>query len=53
LLKLLYWLAVVAISLALVIGLILWLESRDASDIERSAGPGILTSSPSPVAARA
>jgi nitrogen fixation-related uncharacterized protein len=34
LLRLLYWLAVVAISLALVIGLILWFESRDASDIE-------------------
>lgn len=34
LLKILYWLAVVAISLALVVGLILWFESRDASDIE-------------------
>jgi hypothetical protein len=34
LLKILYWLAVVAISLALVIGLILWFESQDASDIE-------------------
>jgi cytochrome b subunit of formate dehydrogenase len=34
LLKLLYWLAVVAISLALVIGLILFLESRDQSSIE-------------------
>jgi cytochrome b subunit of formate dehydrogenase len=33
-LKILYWLAVVAISLALVIGLILWFESQDASDIE-------------------
>jgi hypothetical protein len=32
--KLLYWLAVVAISLALVVGLILWFESQDASDIE-------------------
>jgi cytochrome b subunit of formate dehydrogenase len=53
LLKLLYWLAVVAISLALVIGLILWLESRDASDIERSAGPDTVTSLPLPAAARA
>jgi hypothetical protein len=37
LLKLLYWLAVVAISLALVVGLILWFESRDQSSVERSA----------------
>jgi cytochrome b subunit of formate dehydrogenase len=37
LLKLLYWLAVVAISLALVIGLILFLESRDQSSIESGA----------------
>jgi cytochrome b subunit of formate dehydrogenase len=36
LLKVLYWLAVLAISLALVIGLILWFESRDASEIEGS-----------------
>jgi hypothetical protein len=34
LLKLLYWLAVLAISLALVIGLILFFESRDQSSIE-------------------
>jgi hypothetical protein len=34
LLKLLYWLAVLAVSLALVIGLILFLESRDQSSIE-------------------
>jgi cytochrome b subunit of formate dehydrogenase len=39
LLKVLYWLAVLAISLALVIGLILWFESQDASEIE---GSGIL-----------
>lgn len=37
LLKVLYWLAVVAISLALVIGLILFLESRDQSSIESGA----------------
>jgi hypothetical protein len=34
LLKILYWLAVLAISLALVVGLILFLESRDQSSIE-------------------
>jgi hypothetical protein len=37
-LKILYWLAVLAISLALVIGLILFLESRDQSSVERSDG---------------
>jgi hypothetical protein len=37
LLKVLYWLAVLAISLALVVGLILFLESRDRSSLERSA----------------
>jgi hypothetical protein len=37
LLKLLYWLAVLAISLALVIGLILFFESRDQSSIESGA----------------
>jgi hypothetical protein len=41
LLKVLYWLAVLAISLALVIGLILWFESQDASEIEGSGIPGI------------
>jgi cytochrome b subunit of formate dehydrogenase len=39
LLKVLYWLAVLAISLALVIGLILWFESRDQSEIEGARGP--------------
>jgi cytochrome b subunit of formate dehydrogenase len=34
LLKILYWLAVVAVSLALVVGLILFLESRDQSKVE-------------------
>ncbi|MGH2763197.1 MAG: hypothetical protein ACRDL4_05700 [Thermoleophilaceae bacterium] len=38
LLKLLYWLAVLAISLAFVVGLILFFESRDQSSVERSAG---------------
>jgi cytochrome b subunit of formate dehydrogenase len=41
LLKVLYWLAVLAISLALVIGLILWFESRDESEIEGSGLPDI------------
>jgi len=43
LLKVLYWLAVVAISIVLVIGLILWFESRDASEVEDSARPGGLS----------
>jgi hypothetical protein len=42
-LKILYWLAVVAISIALVIGLILWFESRDASEIQDSGHPSALT----------
>jgi hypothetical protein len=41
--KLLYWLAVLAVSLALVIGLILFLESRDQSSIEGAAKRGITT----------
>jgi hypothetical protein len=40
-LKILYWLAVVAVSLALVIGLILFLESRDQSKIEGAALYGL------------
>ena len=39
LLEILYWLAVLAVSLALVIGLILFLESRDQSSIEEGARP--------------
>jgi cytochrome b subunit of formate dehydrogenase len=35
--KVLYWLAVVAISVALVVGLILFLESRDQSSIEEDS----------------
>jgi cytochrome b subunit of formate dehydrogenase len=43
-LKVLYWAAVVAISLALVVGLILFLESRDQSQVESdSALPARLT----------
>ena len=36
-LKVLYWLAVVAISVALVVGLILFLESRDQSSVKDDA----------------
>lgn len=43
LLRLLYWLAVVAISVALVVALVLWFESQDASDIENSRGPAPVT----------
>jgi hypothetical protein len=43
LLRLLYWLAVVAISVALVVALILWFESQDASDIENSQGAAPVT----------
>jgi cytochrome b subunit of formate dehydrogenase len=42
LLKILYWLAVVAISLALVVGLILFFESRDQSSVEGAAWPSIM-----------
>lgn len=36
-LTVIYWLAVLAISLALVVALILFFESRDQSSVERSA----------------
>lgn len=36
LLKFLYWLAVIAVSAALVVGLVLFLESRDGSSLESS-----------------
>jgi hypothetical protein len=42
-LKILYWLAVLAVSLALVIGLILFFESRDQSSIEGDARGEITT----------
>jgi hypothetical protein len=35
--KIVYWVAVVAISIALVIGLILFFESRDQSSVESGA----------------
>jgi hypothetical protein len=34
--RIVYWIAVIAISLALVVGLILFLESRDSSTLEDS-----------------
>jgi hypothetical protein len=40
-LKILYWLAVLAVSLALVIGLILFFESRDQSSIEGAGRPQV------------
>jgi hypothetical protein len=43
LLKILYWVAVVAISLALVVGLILFFESRDQSSVEGAVRPSIMT----------
>ncbi|HEX2161454.1 MAG TPA: hypothetical protein VHF88_06500 [Thermoleophilaceae bacterium] len=45
LLRLVYWLVVVAISLALVVGLILYLESRDQSSVEgANAAPAAVES---------
>lgn len=38
--KILYWVAVVAISLALVVGLIIFFESRDDSSLEGALVPG-------------
>lgn len=41
LLKVLYWLAVLAISAALVIGLLFFFESRDNSSVEDSSVPAL------------
>ena len=38
----LYWLAVLAVSVALVVVLILFFESRDASQLERARGRAAL-----------
>jgi uncharacterized protein YggT (Ycf19 family) len=35
--KVLYWLAVLAISLVLLVVLMMWFESRDASKVDNSA----------------
>jgi hypothetical protein len=37
--KVLYWLAVLAISVVLLVVLMMWFESRDASKVEGSAVP--------------
>ena len=42
-LKLVYWLAVVAISVALVVALILWFESQDASDLDQASSGAPVT----------
>jgi hypothetical protein len=48
LLRVLYWLAVLVVSLAILVGLILLLESRDESSVgHRDAGPVAVVSSPS------
>ena len=39
LLKILYWLAVLAVSVALLIALVLFFESRDESQVENGAAP--------------
>jgi hypothetical protein len=44
LLRFLYWLVVLAISLALVVALILFFESRDESSVEGSTAQPLLTS---------
>jgi hypothetical protein len=38
--KILYWVAVLALSLALLVALVLFFESRDTSNIDRGALPG-------------
>lgn len=37
--RVLYWLAVLVVSLALVVGLLLFLEARDRSSVEKGAAP--------------
>lgn len=41
-LKILYWLAVLVISLALVVGLILFLESRDQSSVDSDSAVPVI-----------
>jgi uncharacterized protein YggT (Ycf19 family) len=40
--KVLYWLAVLAISVVLLVVLMMWFESRDASKVEGSALPSLV-----------
>jgi hypothetical protein len=39
--KILYWLAVLAVSIALLIALVLFLEARDESQVENGAVPAL------------
>jgi hypothetical protein len=48
LLRILYWLAVLVISLAILVGLILLLESRDDSSVGASAEPAGVALSAAP-----
>jgi hypothetical protein len=41
--KVVYWLAVLAISVVLLVVLMTWFESRDASKVEGSSVPRMLT----------
>ena len=41
--KIVYWIAVFAVSIALVLVLILWFESRDGSRIEGAGGTVLFT----------
>jgi preprotein translocase subunit SecG len=50
--KVLYWLAVVIVSIAVLIGLILLLESRDESSVDRAQAGGGPTSGLSTSAGR-
>jgi hypothetical protein len=42
--KVLYWLAVLVVSIVLVVALILWFESQDESELEGARAPAALTS---------
>jgi hypothetical protein len=44
-LKVVYWLAVVVISIGILVGLILLLESRDESSLDETRGAGVYLSS--------
>jgi hypothetical protein len=44
LLRVVYWVMVVAVSLALVVALVLFLESRDQSELDRGGGAQVALS---------
>ena len=46
LLRVLYWVAVLAVSIAILVGLILLLESRDSSSIDEGAWLAAVTTAP-------